>query len=102
MSGLIFKIYMFLIFAAGHQPAADHILDPFEIFGLMVASFDGSMVRWFHGSMVRWFHCSMQTSTPVAIYLIFSHPKKQLNSDWVRVWVRWSSVTAALCSQRFA
>ena len=32
------------IFAAGHQPAADHILDPFEIFG--------SMVGWFHGSMV--------------------------------------------------
>ena len=47
MSGLIFKIYMFLIFAAGHQPAADHILDPFEIFG--------SMVGWFHGSMVPWF-----------------------------------------------
>ena len=48
MSGLIFKIYMFLIFAAGHQPAADHILDPFEIFGLMVAWFNGSMVPWFH------------------------------------------------------
>ena len=47
------------VVAAGHQPAADHILDPFEIFG--------SMVPWFHGFMVR-----------------------------------WSSVTAALCSQRFA
>ena len=33
--------------AAGHQPAADHILDPFENCG--------SMVGWFHGSMVRWF-----------------------------------------------
>ena len=32
------------IIAVGHQPAADHILDPFEIFG--------SMVLWFHGSMV--------------------------------------------------
>ena len=29
-----------LIFAAGHQPAADHILDPFEIFGSMVPWFD--------------------------------------------------------------
>ena len=26
------------LFAAGHQPAADHILDPFEIFGSMVPS----------------------------------------------------------------
>ena len=32
------------IIAAGHQPAADHILDPFEIFG--------SMVSWFHCSIV--------------------------------------------------
>ena len=32
------------VIAAGHQPVADHILDPFEIFG--------SMVRWFHGPMV--------------------------------------------------
>ena len=36
-----------VVFAAGHQPAADHILDPFEFFG--------SMVGWFHGSMVPWF-----------------------------------------------
>ena len=28
------------VFAAGHQPAADHILDPFEIFGSMVPWFD--------------------------------------------------------------
>ena len=47
------------LIAAGHQPPADYILDPFEIFG--------STVRWFDGSMVR-----------------------------------WSSVTAALWSQRFA
>ena len=47
------------IFAAGHQPAADHILERFEIFR--------SVVQWFDGSMVR-----------------------------------WSPVTAALCSQRFA
>ena len=32
-----------VIFAAGHQPAADHILERFEIFG--------SMVGWFNGSM---------------------------------------------------
>ena len=53
MSGLIFKIHIFLTFAAGHQPAADHILDPFEIFGLMVALFDGSMVPWFDGHRLQ-------------------------------------------------
>ena len=31
------------IIAAGHQPAADHILDPFEIFGSMVPWFDGHL-----------------------------------------------------------
>ena len=31
-----------IIIAAGHQPAADHILDPFEIFGWM-AWFDGHL-----------------------------------------------------------
>ena len=34
------------LIAAGHQPVADHILDPFEIFG--------STVRWFDGSMIPW------------------------------------------------
>ena len=29
-----------ILIAAGHQPAADHILDPFEIFGSMVPWFD--------------------------------------------------------------
>ena len=48
-SGSHGKSLRYLI-AAGHQLAADHILDPFEIFW-----FDGSMVRWFDGSMV----CSM-------------------------------------------
>ena len=33
------------IIAAGHKPAADHILERFEIFR--------SMVPWFHGSMVN-------------------------------------------------
>ena len=35
--------------AAGWCPAADHILDRFEIFR--------SMVPWFNDSMVRWFIC---------------------------------------------
>ena len=34
-----FKVFWVSIFAAGHQPAADHILERFEIFG--------SMDRWF-------------------------------------------------------
>ena len=33
-----------IVIAAGYQPAADHILDPFEIFGWMVGWLDGSMV----------------------------------------------------------
>ena len=33
------------VIAAGHQPAADHILERFEIFG--------SMVQWFHGSISK-------------------------------------------------
>ena len=33
-----------MLTAAGHQPAADHILQRFEIFRLLVP--------WFHGSMV--------------------------------------------------
>ena len=33
----------FRVIAAGHQPAADNILERFEIFG--------SMVRWFNGSI---------------------------------------------------
>ena len=38
----VFSLWQILhLFAAGHQPAADHILDPFEIFG--------SIVRWFDG-----------------------------------------------------
>ena len=31
------------LFTVGHQPAADHILDPFEIFGSMVPWFDGHL-----------------------------------------------------------
>ena len=38
-------VVQLLIIAAGHQPAADHILERFEIFG--------SMVQWFNGSMVQ-------------------------------------------------
>ena len=34
-----------VIFAAGHQPAAHHILERFEIFGSMVGWFSGSMVQ---------------------------------------------------------
>ena len=33
----------FGVIAAGSQPAADHILDPFEIFGSMVPWFDGHL-----------------------------------------------------------
>ena len=44
----------FLVFAAGHQPAAGHILEQFEIFRSMVQWFNGSMVPWFNGSMVPW------------------------------------------------
>ena len=36
------------VIAAGHQPAADHILERFEIFGSMVPWFDGSIVPWFN------------------------------------------------------
>ena len=46
--------YYVIIIAAGHQPAADNILDRFEIFRSMVQWFNGS--PWFHGSMVPWFH----------------------------------------------
>ena len=31
--------------AAGHQPAADHILERFEIFGSMVGCFNGPIVH---------------------------------------------------------
>ena len=41
------------IIAAGHQPAADHIPERFEIFGSMVQWFDRSMVPWFHGSISK-------------------------------------------------
>ena len=37
---------MLKLVAAGHQPAADHILERFEIFGIF-----GSMVRWFNQSV---------------------------------------------------
>ena len=41
----ITHVMLCYVIAAGHQPAADHILERFEIFG--------SMVRWFNGSMVQ-------------------------------------------------
>ena len=52
MNSSAYKVASF--FAAGDQPAADHILDPFEIFGSMAGWLDGSMVPWFHSSMVPW------------------------------------------------
>ena len=42
MNSSAYKVASF--FAAGDQPAADHILDPFEIFGSMAGWLDGSMV----------------------------------------------------------
>ena len=42
-----YSLPLIRIVVAGHQPAADHILDPFEIFGSMVGWLDGSMVPWF-------------------------------------------------------
>ena len=44
MNSSAYKVASF--FAAGDQPAADHILDPFEIFGSMAGWLDGSMVPW--------------------------------------------------------
>ena len=38
-----FKVFWVSIFATGHQPAADHILERSEIFG--------SMDRWFDGGL---------------------------------------------------
>ena len=35
-----------MFIAAGHQPAADHILERFEIFRSMVPWFDGSVNLW--------------------------------------------------------
>ena len=49
MNSSAYKVASF--FAAGDQPAADHILDPFEIFGSMAGWLDGSMVPWFHGHL---------------------------------------------------
>ena len=40
-----------MFIAAGHQPAADHIFEQFEIFRSIVQWFNGSMVRWFDGHL---------------------------------------------------
>ena len=40
-----------MFIAAGHQPAADYILERFEIFRSMFQWFNGSMVRWFDGHL---------------------------------------------------
>ena len=49
MNSSAYKVASF--FAAGYQPSADHILDPFEIFGSMAGWLDGSIVPWFHGDL---------------------------------------------------
>ena len=61
-SGSHGKSLRYLI-AAGHQLAADHILDPFEIFG--------SMVRWFDGSMVICDCSAVQSAVCLAAAPVF-------------------------------
>ena len=56
------KTYL-AVFGSPYQPAADHILERFEIFG--------SMVRWFHGSMVPWFHGSISKCFAAAPVFLF-------------------------------
>ena len=69
MNSSAYKVAPF--FAAGHQPAADHILDPFEIFGSMVQWFNGSMVPWFHGSMVICDCSAVQSAVRLAAAPVF-------------------------------
>ena len=58
------------LIAAGHQPPADYILDPFEIFGSTVRWFDGSMVRW--SSVTAAAHCSaVQSAVCLAAAPVF-------------------------------
>ena len=51
------------VIAAGHQPAADNILDPFEIFG--------SMIRLFHGSIVIYDCSAVQSAVCLAAAPVF-------------------------------
>ena len=44
-----------MFIAAGHQPAADHILERFEIFRSMVPWFDGSINLWLQRCAVSGF-----------------------------------------------
>ena len=63
MTPQFFEHTQMLLIAARHQPAADHILDPLEIFG--------SMVRWFHGSMVICDCSAVQSAVCLAAAPVF-------------------------------